>query len=124
VVSEQTEQIAGVFLLVSSMSHLTYSLSGNIMLIIRTHGKGPTGVFNTIWKWSKWPAFTHLFVNPVADVICGNLRWWCPFIYAINVAVWWVLRNAGDDDWSKKVRKKLTETVKQLGTRLVVVPTR
>jgi hypothetical protein len=81
-------------------------------------------VTNAMWRWCKWPSLVYVIAAPVLDVLSGvgDHHWWTPFLYVWNGWIWWAYRNAGDDDEWKRKAKRLAEKVKQVGTKLVVVP--
>lgn len=105
--------------------HLCFVLTGCYLTVYKNvKGRTPGGPVNSVWKWTKWPAFVNLFCQPVLDImfIGDNMHWWSGLIWAANAYNWWMFRNAGDDDWSKKMKARLTETVERVGGKLVIVP--
>lgn len=98
-----------------------YIASGWWLLLHRWTGITiPKGIAHTVWKWTKWPALCQILLmlyftvtgEPGFDSIADT---------AMLAIAWWLLRNAGDDDFKKKLKKKLSEVVKQVGDRLVIV---
>lgn len=85
--------------------------------------RAPVGPINTVWKWSKWPAFCWLIANPVLTVVLeGHPSVWEDLAFVMNVWLWYAYKDSGDDDLEKKVKKKAHEIVQQVGGKLVVVP--
>lgn len=86
-------------------------------------GKEKPWLVNTVWKWSKWPAFLWLVANPVLTMLLErHLNVWDDLTCAMNVWLWYAYKDSGDDDLEKKVKKKAHEIVQQVGGKLVVVP--
>lgn len=84
--------------------------------------RGPR-IINTLWRWLKWPALVSIMTNIPVDILVGNeVTWLNRAGMAINLCMWWVYRNAGDDDPMDKLKKKLKEKVAEIEGRLVVVP--
>lgn len=81
----------------------------------------PKGIAHAVWKWTKWPALGQILL-----MLYFTINREPGFESATDTAMlaiaWWIFRNAGDDDFKKKLKKKLSEAVKQVGDRLVIVP--
>lgn len=86
------------------------------------HGTAPSGLANDVWRWTKWPAFAHLFITPAWALTHGYHHWYSAVIWALDALTWWWLRNAGDDDPGKKLKNKLKEKIEIIHGRLVIVP--
>lgn len=83
----------------------------------------PGKMMNTAWKICKWPAFVNIFTSPVLGILIdGGLSPIGVLSPFLDFACWWYLRNAGDDDWTKKLKAKVKEKVAAVGHKLVVVP--
>lgn len=104
---------------ISGWFYLAFVWSGMLLKIKRHLVQS---VWNTIWRWTKWPAFAGLFIQPWSDFAFDNHHWYSPLAYVLNAVVWWSLRNAGDDDISKKLKKKLKEKIEAINGKLVVIP--
>jgi hypothetical protein len=102
-----------------------YVWSGLFLVIWKTlkpHKERPW-LLNTVWKWAKWPAFGWLLANPVLTIVLvGHLAWYDDLTFLINIWIWYAYRDAGDDDLTKKMKKKAKEIVQQVGGKLVIVP--
>lgn len=125
--SETTKHWLAVVDFVLVTSFFTYMFTGVVLLISRAFGASveskPLKPFNLVWKWAKYPALGHAVGAPVLTVlIAGHLTFWDYLSTAVNVYVWWQYRDVGDDDWKKKLKKKVTEIVKAVQGRLIVVP--
>lgn len=76
------------------------------------------------WFWCKWPSLAAVIINPWLTHVLYN----DPFdvikclFFVYSLGIWWLLRNAGDNDEHRKQKRKLKEKVKAVGGRLVVVP--
>lgn len=105
---------------------LIYTITGTWLLTYRqSWGRPAPRPWNTLWKWAKWPTLLHVFADPVLDVMFADkITVWTTLSWVCNAIVWYYLRNAGDDDLGPKVRKKLLETVSQVGGKLIIVPVR
>ena len=81
-------------------------------------------ITNMVWKWTKWPAFANIFIEPVIHIFLdGDLTMWTTLGSALNALAWYAWRNAGDDeDWKKKMKDLSSSVVESIGHRLVVVP--
>lgn len=85
-----------------------------------TYGVVPRGAIHLLWKWTKWPALGNVILlvyfaaSPQSNFRAG--------IETVYLALsWWIFRNAGDDDFKRKLKKMLTEIVQRAGSRLVIV---
>lgn len=66
-----------------------------------------------------WPS---VVVSVISHGAKGTPAWITAAMIGINWFNWWVFRNAdNDDDRWKRRKKKLTEAVKQVGGKLIVV---
>ncbi len=79
---------------------------------------------NVCWYLSKWPALGGVIHVLTYSIIVEHraptpLEWAC-FLFALWV--WWKGRNDGDDSDVKRLKRRATESVKDIGGRLVVVP--
>ncbi len=79
---------------------------------------------NTIWRWTKWPSLVHIIANIPLNIYCYGHRpdIWDWFFLTINLMLWYSYRNMGDDDPMDKLKDKITEKVKEINGRLVLVP--
>jgi hypothetical protein len=73
------------------------------------------------WAWLalKWPALASIFFmwfQVISNPFSGLLL-------ALDLYVWWTLRNSGDDDFRRKQKRRVAAKVKAVAGRLVVVPT-
>lgn len=104
---------------------MIYVWTGLFLTILKfraPHRQPPT-VVNTAWTWAKWPAFCWLVANPVLTVLLnGHLGWADDITFLINVWIWYAYKDSGDDDLTKKIKKKAKEIVQQVGGKLVIVP--
>lgn len=122
--TDRQELVINIVATVFTCSYFAYTWSGMFILLLRSFGiaRG-IKVFNTIWKWSKYPALVACFANPAADVLTGGkLDVWDYLAFLLNIFIWWYYRNMGDDDWTKKAKEKLTEVVREIQGKLVLVP--
>lgn len=78
---------------------------------------------NTLWLITKYLAFAYVCLGPAMWLtLNGKLNWWDGAAEALNVWLWWAYKDMGDDDWKKRLKKRLTEAVRAIHGRLVVVP--
>ena len=97
--------------------------TGMTLQVNRLHGKTPNKYIRTTYRILRRIFFFLVFISVGSsaygqnNTIIGNgfYAGWCCYL-------WWKYRNEDDDDWWKKTREKLTEQVKSLGHRLVLVP--
>lgn len=114
-----TGQLALLAYVVSSCAFFTYTGLSSIF------SKSPQHRTSTLRRWwliTKWigvtqPAFTTLVLT-VNDAFNPFMA----FVIVFNCWLWWACRNSGDDDFFTKLKKNVTETVKAVAGRLVVVP--
>ena len=105
------------------LAYLAYSFSGTWLLTMRCHGLPTADSWRlTIWQWTKWPALAYVILNPIQDIMTGQTGVFDALLSGLAAVMWWELRNAGDDDLKKKLKKFLKETVAQIEGKLVVVP--
>ena len=80
---------------------------------------------NSVWKWTKWPALGYVLAQPVLRfLIDGKLPWWQSLIFLLNIYCWHQVKDAGDDDFTKKLKERLKEKIVAIEGKLVVVPER
>ncbi len=99
---------------------VTYIISATVIM----NRIDKKGWFNRTWLWSKWPALASVLFDPLAKILFDHQS---PdtldiFLTAVLLYLWWRYKDSGDDDEFKKLHKRLTESVKDLGGKLVVVP--
>jgi len=103
---------------------MTWVFTALLCRIARAAGRTPPGWAPTLVGMLKWPAlmcYVWNWASDLADPEAGMLN---HAVGVLNLVVWWLYRNDGDDDWKKKMKKKLAEKVTRVGARLVVVPAR
>jgi hypothetical protein len=76
---------------------------------------------NTCWKYLKWLCLAAYPVSAVTEMIHHSFDSFDAFTLVSGIISWWLMRDAGDDDW-KKMKEKLTEKIVQIHGRLVVLP--
>lgn len=110
-----------------SVLSMVYTVSGLNLLSGKKAGRcmddWDMSLSNYLWIWLKYPALVYVVLFPVSEILSnGHLVFWDYLIIAGNLVIWLWVKDAGDDDWKKRLKKRLTETVKTLGSRLIVVP--
>ncbi len=101
-----------------------YIYTGLCLILCRAifWGGWPRVICSVCWRCSKWPALAAAVVEPVLlSFVYDDGPFASALVIAIRLALWWMYRNAGDDDDTKKLKKMLTETVERLRGKLVVV---
>ncbi len=104
-----------------SAASLVYIFSG----IALTSGC-KTSLINRAWCIAKWPALASVIWDPAVIIFFDHQApsTFQILVTAFNAWVWYLYRDAGDDDEFKRLLERSTETVKDIGGRLVVVPVR
>lgn len=114
-----------IAVLVLAVVHTVYNVTG-MLLKPKLVGPLPPGLAarcRTLWKWTKWPSLVNVLLQlPIDAVLFGNLSVRDCLLTAFDAVIWWWLRNAGDDDTMKKLKKTLTAVVERVGDKLAVVP--
>lgn len=78
---------------------------------------------NLVWKYSKPWAFIGTFAIPALVVLVdGHLSGSHYFDFVVNLGALYLFKDSGDDDFTKKLKKKLKEKVEVLKGKLIVVP--
>lgn len=112
----------GLLAILSSWIYMAWVLLSMLLTIVKSTGRSAPRL-NTAWTWLKWPAFTNIFISPVATVVfMGHLGFWDCALIVLNAVTWYYMKDSGDDDLGKKLKKKLTEIVASVNGKLVVVP--
>lgn len=120
-----SDEVHGLISVVSLIAWLTYIFAGALGKIAKAFG-GSNRRFATIVHITKWPALAGalwVFGTNLAASHEISERIWSSLTTAAAVWTWWLYSKDGDDDWKKKLKKKLASKVTQIGGRLAVVPT-
>lgn len=102
---------------------LWWVLSGVILSWTKgRHDRKPLNYILRVWAELR-PFYLPAVVVHIAEVtFAGEMRGWNVFFAACNVLNWYLFKDVGDDDRWKRRTKKAVEKIKQVGSRLVVVP--
>jgi hypothetical protein len=80
-------------------------------------------IVHICWKITKWPAVIGIYCQPVIMIaLAGRLDLRDIAIFGLNLFGWYCCKDAGDDDFWRKLKSKLKEKIKQVRAKLVVVP--
>ncbi len=117
--------MAELFAILLGCSMATYYLYTGTAVFLSTVtrlGARRPAAANLIWYWCKYPALTYLVLGPVSMHIFADFGIIDTVSWAACDFLWWVCRDAGDDEDHKKLKKKLKDKVTELHGRLVIVP--
>ncbi len=102
---------------------LIYQFCGIYLSLDKLYKKPHPPTLNGWWRWTKWPALCFgLLSIPLQILMHEDIGMWDHLGSLLNLAIWWMYRNAGDDDPMDKLRKKFKEKVAEIGGKLVIVP--
>lgn len=81
-------------------------------------------VFSIIWSITKWPALAQPIFNIAGQIFLDHEApsTFDILFFLFQIWIWWRNRNSGDDDDVRKLRERMTESVKEMGGKLVIVP--
>ncbi len=79
-----------------------------------------------LWLLAKWPALASVIWDPAAIIFFEHEvpSTWVWISAGLSGWIWHYFSKAGDDDDTKRLRERITGSVKDIGGRLVVVPAR
>lgn len=106
-------------------THICYTWSGVFIVTAKYMGKRLPrhSWFNGIWRWTKWPALAYTLGDIPGQIIMGEPITWVDYLaLLINMYVWYIYRDVGDDDPMDKLKDKIKEKVEEVNGRLVLVP--
>lgn len=110
-----------IFLVALTSLFYVYMFSSLLLSLCAVRHKKPAWL-NFIWYVTKWPALGYICAMPVIEAFADTLDWKTSASFAVNLAIWYLNRNAGDDDDYKKWKKRVQSKVTEVKGRLVVVP--
>lgn len=102
---------------------LSFVFSG-VWLQMRRHlGKDSSDTVRWVYRWSKrfYPAGAVAYWLGEA-VVNGPLNGWDALFILLDWWNWRGLKDENDDDFWKRAKDKVTDVVRQVGSRLVVQP--
>lgn len=118
---------AAIAALVLATFWFAYCVSGIFLLITKAAGypgdlKG-IRIINTVWRVTEYPALVYVIFSPALWAIVDHSSgFWMLLASLLNALAWIFYKDAGDDDWKKRLKRKAKEVVRAVRGRLVVVP--
>ncbi len=116
--------VVDVLLAASAVAY--FFSAGYLMMHKHIHSRQPSSapMVNNIWRWTKWPALVSILcdIPMIIFVYEKQPDMWDWLLLLFHLGFWYVYRNMGDDDPMNKLKDKITEKVKELNGRLVLVP--
>lgn len=112
---------------VSALVFTAHVWTGTVLLISRPPTAWITitgrarGAANRMWWLTKWPALAGLGIIWFDGVDAGVTPTYNAIFLLIGSAIWWMVRNAGDDDFRKRRREALHARVAAIAGRLTIV---
>lgn len=99
---------------------LSWALAAIVLMSERGSGRLRAA---SVWVISELRPFYLPAVGlRIADlVVHGEMTGWNIFFSASALALWWFVKDEGDDRWKRR-RAKVTEKIARRGARLVVLP--
>lgn len=101
---------------------VAWVLSGIVLELCKDFGRAKPSLARRLFAELR-PFYLLAVLVSIADLaLNGEMLGWNTVFCALNLACWWIYKDADDDDRWKRRRRKVAEKVARLGGRLTVVP--
>lgn len=111
-----------VFWILTGYGSLLWMFSGLAIVLAQRLGREPFEKVRTVYHELRPFYLVLVLGNTVAWLLYGDSHPVDYFTMAMELLIWFLMRDVDDDDRWKRRRKRLTERVAEVGGRLTVVP--